>query len=132
MKLVAALLVTFAIAILTIGCGGDGDEENAPVGGAIAATGPGLSIRQAIESDLSGPLLVNGFLLVRAGEVLFCSALIGSPPQCTGDSLKVEGLNLSNVEGLLSQDGVSWSTQVTQLLGDIDGDILKVRLDSTA
>ena len=134
MKITAAFLVTIAIAALVVGCGGD-DEEIVPGAGngASVASGPGLSIAEAMASDLSGPLLVNGFLLIQADEVLFCSALsASSPPGCSGDSLKVEGLDVSKLEHLSSQNGISWTTQMTQLLGEVDGDILSVSQDSIA
>jgi hypothetical protein len=93
----------------------------------MTAVGPGISIDEAIKSKLDQPLLVNGALVVRGGEVRLCSALAESyPPQCAGTSLKVEGLDLSTVKGLQSASGVSWSDNQVQLLGRVRDGVLTI------
>lgn len=116
------------LAALLIACGGDDSEpRTTPATGAVSsAGGPGISILEAINSDLEGPLLVNGFLVAKDDSVRFCSALAESfPPQCAGESLEVEGIDLSRLEGLQQAQDVRWSDQI-QLLGEIEGETLKV------
>ena len=73
------------------GCGGEEDEATEPVP-RPAAMGPGLSVAEAIESDLEGPLLVRGVLVERDGKLRLCSAILESqPPQCGEPSLTIEG-----------------------------------------
>ena len=91
--------------------------------GRSLGVGPGLSVSEALASDLSGPLLVNGFIVVREGETRLCELLAESfPAQCGGASLVVEGFDPSTVEGLSEASGVTWSEGTIQLLGAFDGD----------
>ena len=109
------------------GSSGPGGDDSAGLG-----AGPGISIDEAIDSTLDGPLLVNGYIVAEeGGEVRFCSALMESyPPQCGGSSLIVEGLNLEEVDALESAQGVSWTSADTQLLGTVEDGVLKVSTDS--
>ena len=94
-----ALLIT---GFASVACGDDDDD-----GGASSAVGPGITIAQALDSDLDEPLLVNGFLVASGEEVLLCEALAESfPPQCGGDSLLVEGLDLASIDGLQDEGEV--------------------------
>ncbi|MEX2102762.1 MAG: hypothetical protein WD805_02270, partial [Gaiellaceae bacterium] len=67
------------------------------------------------------------------GETIrFCSALAESfPPQCAGAQLRVEGIKLDEVGGLVSEGDVSWTERPIQLLGDVEGDTLVVSTTST-
>lgn len=86
----ALLLSVLALA----GCGSEDaqtDPTPAPSAGA-AIPGGGLSVQEAIDSKLDGPLLVKGYLIERAGELRLCDAILeSSPPQCGEPSLRVEG-----------------------------------------
>jgi hypothetical protein len=98
---------------------------------AVLGVGPGLSVSEALASDLFGPLLVNGFIVIRDGETRLCEVLLESfPPQCGGASLVVEGFDPSTVDGLNEESGVIWSGGPMQLLGTIDGDHLVVEARS--
>ena len=135
MKTILGLALGLVILSTVVACSSNDEspEADSPGGAVSSAMGPGLSIDEAIASDLAGPLLVNGFLLVNDDTVRFCSGLTdSSPPECSGTSLDVEGIDLSQVEGLTEEGGVSWSSEMTQLLGDIDGGAIKVREDSSA
>ncbi len=80
-------------------------EPALPVGGALPA-GP-------------NPVTVSGALIVDPdGVVLLCSALAESfPPQCGGDRLVVEGIDLDDI-ALEEGNGVRWAQSV-QLVGTI-------------
>jgi hypothetical protein len=125
-------LAVFALAA----CGGDKEVEPQPQPAQPPATagigmGPGISIEEAIASDLEGPLLVNGNLLAESGEIRFCDALAESfPPQCAGPQLLVEGLKLDEVDGLVREGEVAWTDRPIQLLGDVEGDTLVVSTTS--
>ena len=118
------LLLLLAAVVLAAGCGGEQADRTPPSGD---AAGPGLTVREAVESDAEGPLLVRGALHAREGEIRLCEALAEShPPQCGGASLRVEGLSLSDVEGVQTAQGVSWTEEEVKLLGDVEGDALVV------
>ncbi len=110
--------------LLTIAaCGGEASpDDDAPASG----IGPGITITEAIESELEGPLLVNGYLFVDAQEkVIFAESIAESfPPQPGGSTLEIEGLDLSEIEGLESAEGVSWTESPIQLLGAVQGEKL--------
>jgi hypothetical protein len=111
-------------AILPLCCGGN----DAP---ASADAGP-VSIEEARSSGSGDELLVNGNLLAQSGEVRLCSALAESfPPQCGGPSLVVEGLDLDEVDGLVSEGDVSWTDRPIQLLGTVEDGLLTVSKNAT-
>jgi hypothetical protein len=127
LKLLIPLLIVGALAVAA--CGSDEDAEppapQQPPAAGLGA-GPGISIEEAIALDSSEPVLVNGWVYARGGEVRFCDAVAESyPPQCPGVSLLVEGLKLEEVDGLQRASGVAWSER-TQLLGVVQDGKLTV------
>ena len=131
--------IGLAAAAVALGaCGGSDDsaatdaDEPAPSGettltGPSSAVGPGISVAEALASTLESPLLVNGFLVAANDEVRLCSLLAESfPPQCGGDSLTVVGLDVTARDDTMSASGVTWTDQIVQVLGTLDGDTLTV------
>jgi hypothetical protein len=107
----AAILATVAV---LAGCGGDADAPE-PTSAAAPIPGGGLSVQEAIDSELAGPLMVRGYLLERGGELRLCEAILeSSPPQCGEPSLRVEG-----AAPAASEEPVS-------LLGEVEGGTLTV------
>jgi hypothetical protein len=112
------LALLLAVLVLA-GCGGDADEPQtgsapAPSAGA-PVPGGGLSVQQAIASDLDGPLMVRGYLIERDGELRLCDAILeSSPPQCGEPSLRVEGTAPAGSEKRVS------------LLGEVEGETITV------
>ena len=130
------MIVAFGLlAAASLAACSDSDDSNDGAGSGadppgMSAVGPGISIAEARDSDLDGPLLVNGFLVARAGEARLCEALAESfPPQCGAGSLIVRGVDLDLLGGqweLQEAQGVTWSNEPIQLLGTIEGDLLTV------
>ena len=122
------LLLGLAVFFIAAACG---DDDDAPQDGLSTGVGPGISVSDALASDLPGPLLVNGFIVARGDNVRLCSALAESfPPQCAQESLKVDGLDLASVEGLKTEQDVSGSDDQRQILGEVEGDVLRISLTS--
>lgn len=125
-------LATLLVAAALAGCGGDDSTDDAAGGTSGPQTsgiamGPGISIDEAIASGSDEPVLVNGNLLAEGDEARFCSALAESfPPQCGGASLRVVGLKLLEVDGLITEGDVSWTDRPIQLLGVVEDDTLTV------
>jgi len=109
-----------AAVLVLAGCGGAESEPSQPVPSAgQPIPGGGLSVRDAIDSDLDGPLMVKGYLIERNGELRLCEAILeSSPPQCGEPSLRVEG------------PAPSPSEQPASLLGEVDGE--KIIVSTTA
>ena len=131
-----ALALVPLVAVFLVGCGGNGepaaDDVGSPKVSGLAA-GPGISIEEALASDLDEMLLVNGNLLAEGGEVRLCSALAESfPPQCGGASLQVEGVKLEEVDGLVTEGDVSWTDRPIQLLGIVEDGVLTVSQNAAA
>jgi hypothetical protein len=139
MKRVATTAATIMTALGLAACGGSDPEATPPPtqaeppastpSAAAPTPGGGLSIQEAINSTLAGPLMVKGFVVAHGqGAVQLCSALAESyPPQCGGPALEVIGLDLATVEGL-SRDETSpdraWTETEISLLGNVeDGSI---------
>jgi hypothetical protein len=130
-----SLALVSLVAALLVGCGENGKpsgDAGSPRASGIAA-GPGISIEEALASELDEMVLVNGNLLAEGGEVRFCSALAESfPPQCGGVSLQVEGVKLEEVDGLVTEGDVSWTDRPIQLLGTVEDGLLTVSKNATA
>ncbi len=122
MKIIALFATLLAAAALT-GCGGD-DEDAADDRGPGS---PPISIEEAIAADTDEMLLVSGNLLADGGEVRLCYALAESfPPQCGGPSLLVEGIELEEVDGLITEGDVSWTDRPIELLGVVEDETLRI------
>jgi hypothetical protein len=124
-----ALVATLAAAAALAACGGDAEPAgDAAAGSTVPQTsglgaGPAVSIDEALASGSDEPLLVMGNLLAQAGEVRLCAALAESfPPQCGGASLHVVGLNLAEVDGLVTEGDVGWTDRPIELLGVVEND----------
>lgn len=85
-----------------------------------SASGPGISIADAVNRAGQEPLLVNGALFVDPdGTVLLCDAMAESfPPQCGGTRLEVHDLDLAGMPDLQEANGVRWAEQA-QILGTV-------------
>ena len=133
LPLLAAALA--ALLLVTAACS-DSDEPDADDNGggadtqASSAVGPGISIAEAFDSTLDGPLLVNGTLVIRNDEVRLCEALAESfPPQCGGASLLVVGADITALRALWElkdAEGTTWSEGPIQLLGTVEGEALTI------
>ncbi len=105
-------------------------DDVAPLGetalaGPSSAVGLGISVAEALTPAIDGPVLVNDFLVASNDEVRLCSLLAESfPPQCGGDSLSVVGLDVTARDDTTSASGVTWTDQIVQVLGSVDGDTL--------
>jgi len=119
------LLLTLLLAVaLLSACDSSEDEPTSPPSSAM---GPGISIADALASDSDQPLLVNGAIVATTTDVRLCEVLLESyPPQCGGDYLIVEGLDLSTIDGLEEASGVSWTDFAFQLLGTVQDGVLTV------
>ena len=84
--------------------------------------GPGISVSEALTHGPTDDIVtVTGALFVDAdGTVLLCDAIAESfPPQCGGDRIAVDGLDLATVAGLQEANGVRWAEGVV-LLGSVE------------
>jgi hypothetical protein len=94
----------------------------------VSGVGPGISVTEALDSTLAGPLLVNGFIVTTPDGLVYLAELLAEsfPPQPGGDKLIVEGLDLDAFAGLTSAQGITWSEQNVQVLGIVSDGILTV------
>ncbi len=97
-----------AVLIVSEGNRGDGDA--------------GVTVADALAHRATDDLVfVSGALFVDAeGGMLLCDAIAESfPPQCGGERLAVEGLDLATIEGLEEANGVRWAENVV-LFGSVE------------
>ncbi len=94
----------------------------------VSGVGPGISVTEALDSTLAGPLLVNGFIITTPDGLVYLAELLAEsfPPQPGGDKLIVEGLDLDAFAGLTSAQGITWSDEHVQVLGIVGGGTLTV------
>lgn len=100
-----------------------------------AAVSPGISIDEARHSDETGPLLVNGYLVLRTGHpAQLCDALTRArPPRCKAARLTVRGLPSPEKDSLAAEGRgtrTRWSPEPVHILGTVKGTTLRV--DATA
>ena len=120
MRALAILALIFAL--LVAACGGGGEQKPAPASG-MPIAGGGLSVSEALASDLEGPLMVKGYLVELEGELRLCTAVLESqPPQCGEPSLAVAG----DASGAGQYD----ASGLVSLLGEIDGGTLTVSVNT--
>ncbi len=127
MNVLARPAVLLAAAALAA-CGGDGAPADAGDDSpTAAATVPGISIEEALDTESDLPLTVSGNLLVLDGQARLCSALAESfPPQCGGASLLVTGLTLAGMDGLSAEGEVMWTDRPIELIGVVADGVLTV------
>lgn len=129
-RLAALLLVL----VVGAGCAADADASD-PASSAPPAAGeprlviaegpisePGMSVAEALGHQATDDLVtVTGALFVDGdGTVRLCDAIAESfPPQCGGERIVVEGLDLAAVAGLQTEGDVSWAENVT-LFGSVE------------
>lgn len=129
------VMIAFVAMLALAGCGGGTDDVPGAQPDTVVEPGPGagapadggLSIADAKASDLEGPLMVGGYIVAEDQVVRLCDTLMESfPPQCGGESLLVEGLDLDAYE-TRSEGGVRWTDAPVPVLGDVEGETLRVR-----
>ena len=128
--------IVLALAILLVACGADDAVDSSADPGSsngtagqpvlvIAAgepTEPGMSVADALGHQATDDLVtVSGALFANAdGTVLLCDAIAESfPPQCGGDRIRVEGLDLDSIDGIQVEGDVAWAEGVT-LFGSVE------------
>jgi hypothetical protein len=129
------LVPSLILVALLAACGGDDDDPSvvgdaagtdAAVSGAAPADG-GLTVAEALASDLDEPLMVAGYLFVDGDAVRLCDAIAEShPPQCGGAALRVVGLDVSTIDSLQRDGDRGWTEQRISILGEVDGDTITI------
>ena len=122
--------MTLVVVLLAACAAQDTPTASSPAGGApvlvIADGGPGdgqgLTVAEALTHGPTDDLVtVTGALFVDAdGTVRLCDAIAESfPPQCGGDRIVVEGLDLDDIDDIQEENDVRWSESIT-LFGSVE------------
>ena len=100
-------------------------DDGATVSGGMVADG-GLSVSDALTTDATGVIAVQGFLFDDGSGPVLCDALAESfPPQCPGVSIPVSGHEEVIGVPIMTEQGVSWTDQTVVLFGEIvDGTLV--------
>jgi len=133
-RLMSIAALTLGLLLVAAACGGtDATPDRTTAGDAdepavVLAMGPGISVTEALQSALPGPLLVNGFIVTTSDNTVYLAELLAEslPPQRGGATLIVEGLDLDQLAGLSTAQGITWSDQPVQILGDVANGVLTV------
>ena len=100
-----------------------GTDPGAGVSGMVVDDG--LSIADALATDATGPIAVQGFVVADDSGIRLCDALAESyPPQCGGDSIEVGDLTTVDPDELNSAQGVMWTDHRVTIIGEIIDGVL--------
>jgi hypothetical protein len=104
-----------------------GDDSGSGLGMAVDG---GLTVAAALETDATGTLAVQGFIVETAGEARLCDVLLESyPPQCGDASVLLDGLDQVDPESLSSEGNVRWTDTVVTIYGElVDGTLVATPL----
>jgi hypothetical protein len=115
------------------------DGQSADDGDAVVNSGQtvdgGLSVADALATDATGTLAVQGFLFADNAGVRLCDALAESfPPQCPQANLTLTDFTLDQLDllpgyediNLQTEQGISWTDQRVTVFGQIDNGELVV------
>ena len=103
------------------------DEEPGIVPSGGALVGGGLLPFEALSTDATAIIAVQGFLVDNGGVARLCELLAESlPPQCGGSSIPVTGYDEVIGVPLSESQGVTWTDQVVSLLGEVIDGVLVV------
>lgn len=115
---------------------GDQEPQDLPSGddGAVNSGGlvidGGLTIPDALTTDATGIIAVQGFLIDDGQEARLCELLAESfPPQCGGASILIDSLDQIDPDELVSGGDVTWTDQLVTVLGElVDGTLVTTPL----
>jgi hypothetical protein len=99
-----------------------GDEPVLVIADGAPGDGAGISVAEALTHGPTDDLVtVTGALFIDAdGSVRLCDAIAESfPPQCGGERIVVEGLDLDDIDDIQEEGNVRWSESVT-LFGSVE------------
>ena len=91
------------------------------VGGLVV--GGGLTVSEALATEATGVLAVQGFVVIDTNGAFLCEVLAESfPPQCGGARLPIaDATSIPDLVDIRTDQGVTWSEDSVTLLGEIVG-----------
>jgi hypothetical protein len=85
----------------------------------------GLTVAEALATDATGVLAVKGFVVADGDEVRLCDALLESyPPQCGGDSVVLDSLEVVDPDALTAEGAVTWTDSPQTVFGELADGLL--------
>jgi hypothetical protein len=102
-----------------------GSVTGSVISGGMPVDG-GLSVPEALTTEATGVIAVQGFLFDDGTGARLCEALAESyPPQCGAASIPVTGYEDAITIPLSNAQGVNWSDQPVTLFGEVlDGTLV--------
>ena len=92
----------------------DGLSPSAPL-----VIGEGLTVSEALATEATGVLAVQGFYVNDGTGALLCESLAESfPPQCGGASIPLQNVDADNFD-IQSEEYVTWTNETVTLFGEI-------------
>lgn len=103
------------------------NHDEPGTGGAGALVDGGLSVGEALTTDATGIIAVQGFLFDDGNGARLCEALAESfPPQCGGASIPITGYEEVIDVPLVSNQNVTWTDLPITVFGEIIDETLVV------
>lgn len=119
----------FTLAVVVVGatmisaCGTDDSPVDVPP----------LTVEQLTSRSADSPIAVRGFLVDQEIVTRLCAAILESyPPQCGEPSVELVGLEVAELTGTQSEQGITWKESLVvtvQRRQDARFDVLSVESD---
>lgn len=85
----------------------------------------GLTVADALSTDADGVIAVKGFVVAKGDDIRLCDALAESfPPQCGGESVKLDSLDAIDPDELKSEGDTQWTDNVQTVFGELNDGVL--------
>lgn len=85
------------------------------------------TVRQAAAAPAGSTVVVRGHLIATAGETYVAEMLAESyPPQPGGATLRIEGINVSTLDGIEQAGDTTWTSDQRTVSGRVEGGVLHV------
>lgn len=107
----------------------DDEPTDGATPGAVSGlvVGGGLTISEALATEATGILAVQGFYVSDGTEARLCESLAESfPPQCGGQSIVVSNIDVGSLGPVSSEAGVEWTDGTVVVFGEIVDGVLEV------
>jgi hypothetical protein len=134
MRRTPLMLLALLLALAMTACDGTAEEDRVDDIAEDAEEGETLTVSEAVslveavgEEPDGQRVIVAGWYVEDEGDARLCESIMESfPPQCGGRGLQLEGLDPAQLDGVQSDQGVTWAEDEVEVSGTLRDGALHV------